>query len=211
MAAPASTPVTLAFDTSGPQVAAALLPPRDGPALVRVEEMARGQAERLVPLLEELLAEAGASWRDVGLIGVGTGPGNFTGIRISVACARGLAMALDIPAVGIDAFAAIRGVHAPPRPGWVAIPAPRGQVYLQRADASGPGTPEIAPEARLADLIGPLLRQQDVPPELRIETVARLARLQAPGAGAPRSRPAPLYLRPADAAPPRDAPPPILP
>ena len=210
MADTAPPPVTLAFDTSGPQVAAALLA-GDGPALARVEEMARGQAERLVPLLEDLLAEAGAQWRDIGVIGVGTGPGNFTGIRISVACARGLSMALGIPAVGVDAFAAIRGVHAPPRPGWVAIPAPRGQIYLQRADASGPGAPEIAAEARLAGLDAPLLSQQDVPATRRIGNVARLARLQAPGAGAPRSRPAPLYLRPADAAPPRDAPPPILP
>ena len=59
--------------------------------------MARGQAERLVPMLEEMLAEAGLGWRDLDALGVCTGPGNFTGIRISVSAARGLALALDVP------------------------------------------------------------------------------------------------------------------
>ena len=47
--------------------------------------------------------KAGVAWRDLSAIGVGTGPGNFTGIRISVAAARGLALSLGVPAVGLDA------------------------------------------------------------------------------------------------------------
>lgn len=65
--------------------------------------MAKGQAERLFPLLEEVLAEAGLSWSDLDAIGVGIGPGNFTGVRISVAAARGLSLSLGIPAAGVSA------------------------------------------------------------------------------------------------------------
>ena len=69
--------------------------------------MDRGQAERLLPMLEEMLAEAGVGWRDLDGIGVVTGPGNFTGVRLAVAAARGLALALGIPAVGVTVFEAL--------------------------------------------------------------------------------------------------------
>ncbi|TGN47811.1 tRNA (adenosine(37)-N6)-threonylcarbamoyltransferase complex dimerization subunit type 1 TsaB, partial [Paracoccus liaowanqingii] len=94
--------IVLGFDTSAAHCAAALL---QGGALVaaRHEDMAKGQAERLMPMLEELLVEAGLGWRDLDVIGVGTGPGNFTGIRVGVAAARGLAVALRIPAIGVGA------------------------------------------------------------------------------------------------------------
>ena len=91
-------PTILAFDTSAAHCAAALL--CAGKIEVRVDEMARGQAEHLMPMLEEVLAAQGLTWADLDAIGVGTGPGNFTGIRISVAAARGLALGLGIPAVG---------------------------------------------------------------------------------------------------------------
>lgn len=92
----------LGFDTSAAHCAAAVIC-GDRVLAQRVEPMTRGQAERLFPLLEELLAEAGLSWPDLDAIGVGVGPGNFTGIRISVAAARGLALSLGIPAVGVSA------------------------------------------------------------------------------------------------------------
>ena len=93
----------LAFDTSGPHCAAALL--EDGQiTAARCEEMAKGQAERLMPLLEEILTEAGRDWRALDRIGVGVGPGNFTGIRISVSAARGLALGLGVPAIGVSAL-----------------------------------------------------------------------------------------------------------
>jgi len=97
----ASDPLILAFDTSAAHCAAALLS-GDRIVISTAEEMTRGQAERLMPLLQELLAEAGFTWQDLSALGVGVGPGNFTGIRIAVSAARGLALGLDVPAVGVS-------------------------------------------------------------------------------------------------------------
>ena len=185
--------LVLGFDTSAAHCAAALLS-GDRLLAARAEEMGRGQAERLMPLLEDVLAEAGYGWRDLDRIGCGTGPGNFTGIRISVAAARGLALSLGIPAVGVTTFDAIR--HA--APGAVAaVPAPRGQVYLS--------SPEAAPALMPADAAGDALLPP--PPDTLARAIAAVA--AAAGAG-PFAPPAPLYLRAADAAPPRDAPPEIV-
>ena len=108
-------PLVLAFDTAAARCAAALV--RGDDVLARRDEaMERGQAERLLPMLEEMLAEAGADWRDLDGIGVVTGPGNFTGVRLAVAAARGLALALGIPAVGVSVFEALAG-----RPGAVTV------------------------------------------------------------------------------------------
>ena len=85
-----TSPTILGFDTSGPAVSCALMV-SGAVSIARNEEMAKGQAERLLPLLEGVLAEAGVSWHALDAIAVGTGPGNFTGIRLSVAAARGLA------------------------------------------------------------------------------------------------------------------------
>ncbi|AAV93699.1 tRNA (adenosine(37)-N6)-threonylcarbamoyltransferase complex dimerization subunit type 1 TsaB [Ruegeria pomeroyi] len=192
-----SDPVILAFDTSAAHCAAALLV-GDRIVAATAEEMTRGQAERLMPLLEEVLAGAGLGWHDLDAIGVGIGPGNFTGIRISVSAARGLALGLGIPAVGVDGFEARAlltplGVHP-------AIPAPRDHVYL----APDGGTPQLLPRDQ-AEALGPL--QAEYSPQGLAEAIARAA--------APRWRdatipPAPLYVRPADAAPSRDRPPVLL-
>ena len=93
--------LSLGFDTSAAHCAAALV---SGTRILaaRHEEMTKGQAERLFPLLAELLAEAGVDWRDLSVVGVGTGPGNFTGVRIAVAAARGLALSLRILGAGLD-------------------------------------------------------------------------------------------------------------
>ncbi len=200
----------LAFDTSAAHCAAALLLP-DGQVLNRLEVMEKGQAERLVPLLEELLSDAGLGWSDLTRIAVGTGPGNFTGVRIAVAAARGLAMGLGIPAIGVTRLEAL--AHGLPRPVTVIEDARRGEVYVQ---AFGAGTPD-AHIHDLSDLpilvetalvTGSAAGAAALPPAMPLaEATARIAAIRL----LPQPRPAPFYLRGADAAPPSDPPPVILP
>lgn len=185
--------LTLGFDTSAAHCAAALLS-EDEVLAAQSEDMARGQAERLMPLIEDMLTAQGLGWADLSRIGVGVGPGNFSGIRISVSAARGLAMSLGIPAIGITTFEAT-ALTAPPGH-IVAVPAPQDQIYI----APKGDTPRLIP--RPADTA---LALPPDGPSLAIN-IARLAAR----ATAPFTRPAPLYIRAADAAPPREAPPVIL-
>ncbi|UWQ98989.1 tRNA (adenosine(37)-N6)-threonylcarbamoyltransferase complex dimerization subunit type 1 TsaB [Rhodobacteraceae bacterium S2214] len=189
----------LAFDTASAHCAACLI---DGDTVVvRVDPMAKGQAEHLMPMLEEVLSDNGLTWQDLDAIGVGTGPGNFTGIRISVSAARGLALGLGIPAVGVTHLEA--QVHGLPRPVVAQVSAPREQVYVQTfADLIStavlvPATSDIAQAAP------PI-----VAPETMIKNIALIARDRAADT---TDRPAPYYVRAADAAPPRDAAPVLLP
>lgn len=70
-----------------------------------------GHATRLLPLASGLLVEAGLGWRELDRIAVGVGPGTFTGLRIGIATARGLAQSLDVTLVGVSSLRALaRGV-----------------------------------------------------------------------------------------------------
>jgi tRNA threonylcarbamoyladenosine biosynthesis protein TsaB len=187
----------LAFDTASAHCAACLI--IGNKIVVRVDPMAKGQAEHLMPMLEAVLAENHLTWADLDAIGVGTGPGNFTGIRISVSAARGLALGLKIPAVGVTHLEA--QVHGLPRPVIAKVAAPREHVYVQTfADDVGPAELVSAECAENAPQI--------ITPDLMIQNIAQITSDRAadnPG------RPSPYYVRAADAAPPRDAPPTILP
>ena len=219
----------LAFDTSAAHCAAAVV--RDGVALAeRHEPMQRGQAERLMPMLEEVLAEAGATWRDLDLIAVGAGPGSFTGVRIAVAAARGLSLALGVPALGVSMFEAARGPNkAEEGVEIISLPAPRGMAYVQRfhdgvplasPQVTDPGDPsedlrQPAPMSvigyRASEIAARLGARADESALGEIaRRIARCAEARI-SAGESPSRPVPLYVRPADAAPPREAPPTILP
>ena len=191
--------LTLGFDTSGPHCAGALV--RDGTIIAeRLEEMTRGQAERLMPMLEELLEEAGLGWQDLSAIGVGVGPGNFTGIRIAVSAARGLALGLGIPAVGVTGFEmrAAEGVLP-------AVPAPRDQVYVLQKNSDAELMPATDAEQTATDL-GLTLDAEASPSNAG----AVIVRLAAERFGSATEPPSPLYARSADAAPSRDTPPLIL-
>ncbi len=180
----------LAIDTSAAQCAVALL--GNGVCAERRTAMERGHAEHLFPMIDDVLAQAGAGYGDLTRIAVCTGPGSFTGLRIGVAAARGLALGCGIPAVGITRFEAL----AAEVEGAAAI-CLRGRgdtAYCQDFDAEGHplGPPRI--DKGTGD--GPL-------PDPAV--IARLAKDRAPG-----TPPAPLYLRGADADPPRDGPPVML-
>ena len=190
--------LVLAIDTSAAHCAAALL--CGDRVAVRVEEMAKGQAERLVPMVTELLEAEGFSMADVGLVAVGVGPGNFTGIRIAVALARGLALGLGVPAIGVTGFDAARTEGAE----WVVLPAPRGQVYAQRFLPE----PEAALILEPGEVVGRIAHLADMPVADFVVAIGRLALARA---GVAQPRPAPFYLRGADAAPASDPPPVMLP
>ena len=179
-----SPPLVLGFDTSGPHCAAALLRGTDV-LMNRVEKMGRGQAERLMVLLEEILAEAGVPWTALDALGVGVGPGNFTGIRISVSAARGLALGLGIPAVGVDGFEArrVRGELA-------AVPAPRAQVYAALQGEAPRLMPRQEAEAAARDA-GLTFAPVATPPGIAV-AIAREAMERFQTEPTP---PAPLYLR----------------
>lgn len=200
----------LAFDTSAAHCAAALLLP-DGRCLLREEAMDKGQAERLLPLVEQLLTEAGIGWQDLTRLAVGTGPGNFTGVRISVAAARGLALALGIPAIGVSRLEAL--AYGLPRPLTVIEDARRDEVYVQTFGTTETEAALFAvsdlptlPQSRhqTGNAAGPSALSAAFP---LAEAIARIAVARA----LPQPRPAPFYLRGADAAPPSDPPPVILP
>lgn len=183
---------------------------------MRQEDMARGQAERLMGLLSDILDETGTPWQAIDALAVCTGPGNFTGIRISVAAARGLALGLGCPAVGVSALEA----RAFGQDNVLAcVPAPRDHLYVQSFVQGAPKS-----EARLVDpaietgtemppkVVGtprPLWGLSAVEPVWpQIEAIARIAADRY--ADPVLKPPAPLYIKPADAAPARDAPPVIL-
>lgn len=222
-------PTILAFDTSGPYCAAALV--QDFPRHEEHLEMAKGQVENLMPLLETVLQRSSKGWRDIELLAVGIGPGNFTGIRIAVSAARGLALSLGIPAMGISLFEVMRdpaglGANAAE---IVSLEGPRGTAYVQHFRYGKPQSDPriIDPKNPPQDLALPLNMMvrgykasviarhfgcEAQPAELE-DIAGRIGRCADYrwGLGETNpSRPAPLYSRAPDAAPPRDPAPKIL-
>lgn len=112
----------------------------DGAMLSRHAVTPRRHAELVLPWIDELLASAGLSKRQLDAIAVGRGPGGFTGVRLGVALAQGIALALDRPLVGVSTLAAL-ACAAPPSPRVLAvIDARMGEVYHGLFD-TGDGLP----------------------------------------------------------------------
>ena len=192
----ASDTVILAFDTSGPFCAAAILINGEFTAC-RADEMARGQAEAIMDMIEDVLRTSGVTLQDVKRIGVGTGPGNFTGIRISVSAARGFALSLGIPAIGVNGFEAT--LFEQSEQAVACLPAIRGQIYF-----AGHGlNPKMGNRDQAAQLGRPLIDRPH--PAQLVQNIARLAEHADQF-----DRPIPEYVKPADAAPARDLPPKVL-
>ncbi len=125
----------LGFDTATPATAVALMLD-DGSARAAHETPAPGErpghATRLLVLADELLARSGLGWPDVRLVAVGTGPGSFTGLRIGVATARGLAQSLGVGLVGVGTLRALAAAASPASGGPVAavLDARRGEAFV---------------------------------------------------------------------------------
>src|SRR6476619_4589881 len=156
--------------------------------------MQRGHAEALMPLVARVLERAQIDFAALDRIAVTTGPGSFTGLRVGIAAARGIALATGKPAIGLTtlaAFAAPFIAADDTLPVVVAIDARHDHVYLQ---VFGPGGRTlVAP--RVAPLREHLRVSSTGAPD--INWVARLGAAAA-DTGTP---PNPLYLRPPDAHP----------
>jgi tRNA threonylcarbamoyladenosine biosynthesis protein TsaB len=207
----------LAFDCAGAQCAAAIL--EDGGILAqRRMPGERGHAQFLIPLLNDTLADAGLTYGDLDRLAVTTGPGSFTGIRVALAAAQGLAIALDVPVVGVTVFEAMAEAAAcfgTPRL-LVAVESRREELFVQLADAAGGllDQPAMLQPADIAAWAGPgaltlvgdaAIKVAPFLPddahltglaEVDCAALARVAARREPGA-----LPAPFYMRPPDAKP----------
>lgn len=131
----------LAIDTSGKNCAAALADKTGHIITSMNEELGRGHAERLMPMLDELMANARIEWTSLSRIAVVRGPGSFTGLRAGLAAAKGFALALGIPCQGVSVFEAMH--YAIGGELTVCLDAKRGQIWCQNFSASGPiGEPQ---------------------------------------------------------------------
>ncbi|MFM9843647.1 MAG: tRNA (adenosine(37)-N6)-threonylcarbamoyltransferase complex dimerization subunit type 1 TsaB [Dongiaceae bacterium] len=210
----------LAFDSCGACCSAALWA-AGRIAARRLEPMSRGQAERLMPMILAAMAEAGCGFGDLARIAVTVGPGSFTGIRIALAAARGLALAGGLPVGGVTSFDAVLESLPPAatagRTVAIVMETKRGDLFAQfydrdRRPVSGPAI--LPPESVLAAAPGlPLIVAGDgvalLEPHLPAGagiTLAAVAHIDAAYVAALAARrnpsellpPVPLYLRPAD-------------
>ncbi len=214
----------LALDTANSRCSAAVLV--DGgegnveTLFARNEELSRGHAERLMGMIEEVLAEAGLSLDAMDRIAVTRGPGSFTGLRVGMSVARGLGLVLDVPVIGITTLAAIaEGARDGKRAVAVALAARNEEVYAQSFSADG--TPQGDPSVVILEDFAKSLsedtllagsaasriaeQRQDLADgalsgDAAAANIAAVARL-ALRASEPDGPPTPLYLRPPDAKP----------
>lgn len=216
--------LVLAIDTALDSCAAAVLD-TDANKLVAQESlpMKRGHAEALMPLLDRVMTAAEIPFGDLDRIAVTTGPGSFTGLRVGLSAARGLALAANKPVVGVttlSAYAAAPVSENGDAPVISVIDARHDQVYFQVVSGSG-GTlirPRIAPIAEVLDaaqfgaprlvgnaaqLVADRWPEQDRPVEVKQQPAPEIAWVAWLGAAvSPNTAPArPYYLRAPDAKP----------
>ncbi len=208
----------LAIDTATAACSAALMAERVIIAARHVA-MLRGHAEALLPMVEEVMAEAGVTYGALDLIAATVGPGAFTGLRVGLAAARGLALAGGLPMIGITTLEALAhgaGESRGERSVVAVLNAHREEVYYQPFD--GALTPLSPPRVGAAEAVelpeGPVLLVgdgADLLPAARdgsrgdVESmpsllpdaavVAAIAAARFDPTAPPDSPPEPLYLR----------------
>ena len=218
----------LAIDTALDACAAAVLDTSANKMLAQESQaMKRGHAEALMPLIARVMKESGIAFDALDRVASTTGPGSFTGLRVGLSAARGIALAAGKPVVGLTtltAFAAPAVAEDGEHPIMAAIDARHDHVYFQMV--TGDGSPLIKPQvASISEALGAsrfgtphlvgnaaqILADRwppDAPPPFRIDQqpapdIAWVAWLGA--AVSPESSPArPYYLRAPDAKPPQD-------
>ncbi|UVC08773.1 tRNA (adenosine(37)-N6)-threonylcarbamoyltransferase complex dimerization subunit type 1 TsaB [Rhizobium sp. TH2] len=125
----------LVIDTSGPVCAAGIYDAGSNALIASISEaLGKGHAERLIPMIDEVLTQAGMTLQQMTRIAVTVGPGSFTGIRVGVAAARGFALSLGIPAVGVTTLEVVAEQVleiGPPMPVVAAIDARRDEIFAQ--------------------------------------------------------------------------------
>lgn len=186
----------------------------------QVLDLGKGHAEHLMAVIDAALKAAETRYAGLGAIAVSVGPGSFTGLRVGVSTARGLALALKIPAIGVttlEALAAEAAASFPGRAVLAALDAGREEIHAAVYDkalalAYGPAVTTLAQATAMAVDTSAVLagtaaskiaasagRAFDIGPTGATADIAVYARLAAErGAG---ERPTPLYLRGADAKP----------
>ena len=218
----------LAIDTALDACAAAVLDTEAGRLIAQESQaMKRGHAEALMPLIARVIEQSGIGFAGLDRIAVTTGPGSFTGLRVGISAARGIALAANKPVVGVTtptAYAAPVVSQNGEQPVISAIDARHDQVYLQVVSGNGSSLiwPRAAPieEALEASrfgvphLVGNAARiladrwPADAPPPFKVDAlpapdIAWVGWLGA--AVSPDAAPArPFYLRAPDAKPSRD-------
>jgi len=218
----------LALDTSMGACSAAVLRASDGTQRLNAlqVEMQRGHAEALMPMVDEVMREAGVGAGDLDLIAATVGPGSFTGVRIAIAAARGLALVTQAGLFGTDSLtvmarAALTEGLVADGPFAVAVDARRGMLYFGIYDEDArrrDGPLLIAPDDAVRLLPrelrvvvgngGPLLADAAAVQGRQLETAlvslqpgaAALAEIALQG-GETTAILRPLYLRPPDAKP----------
>ena len=180
-----------------------------------VEEMERGQAERLIPMVQDVLKKAEAGFSDVDAVAVTTGPGSFTGVRVGLAAADGIALAAGLPMIGVSVLEvlawkiAVR--HSDMKKVCLVLETKRDDYYAQCFEAEKPLTEPSALSAKdlsglngfffAGNAVDRLAAENGLPNDVIVSiTMPTAAEIAVFAAGkTPREEyPEPLYLREAD-------------
>src|SRR5213595_3592311 len=117
----------LAIDTALEACSAAVLDTNSGIAASETLAMTRGHAEAVTPLIARVMSAAAIEFVDLDRIAVTTGPGSFTGLRVGISAARGIALAAGKPAVGLSTLSTLAAPHVAARSDHVIIAAIDGR------------------------------------------------------------------------------------